>query len=597
MKKNRILLIAMLLIFMIPYKGVAQEDKTVTLTVSAQGQTLSEAKQNALRDAIEQAFGTFISSNTEILNDELVKDEIVSVSNGNIQDYEVISEVELPNGSYATTLKATVSITKLTSFAESKGVSVEFKGSLFAFNVNQQILNEKNETKAIEGMVKILKNIADRSFDFTIKPSDPFSLNSSNENWRIPLEIKIRTNKNILLFKGFLFETLKGISLSKSEVNNYISLGKKIYPISLAIEDEEIFYAVLRTEKSMSSIISSIYYFNHSLFSFHIENGIEEWKIQSKPGQIKSIYDKNFRLFLRIGNNGGDWRGYNKNSVIYTGGGSRKGKRLILDHNDWYNTSNIWNGSYRENITGLGSKDFLTNFKKVIEKYSSDSQYSFVKDLEYNIQNGMSGLVISFIGINEGTDVVTIYFDDLRTLNEINKISKYTITSNYENKSKVSDKSNKSTPSKAPISNEASSKSISKSSASKTFRIKIQKNRININIRKKPIDGALVGKVSGGEFYTVSDVLDIEKPIYLLKDDMILTDFKTGEKVEKPIDFKLSNVRENDNNTYYAELINIDKSINKVFIDKNKVKIGYNSWFYLEELKGWIYSVFCEKIK
>ena len=596
MKKNRILLIAILLIFMIPYKGVAQEDKTVTLTVSAQGQTISEAKQNALRDAIEQAFGTFISSNTEILNDELVKDEIVSVSNGNIQDYEVISEIELPDGDYATTLKATVSVTKLTSFVESKGVSVEFKGSLFAFNVNQQILNEKNETKAIEGMVKILKNIADRSFDFTIKPSDPFSLNSSNENWRIPLEIKIRTNKNILLFKGFLYETLKGISLSKSEVNNYISLGKKIYPISLAIEDEEIFYAVLRTEKSMSSIISSIYYFNHSLFSFHIENGIEEWKIQSKPGQIKSIYDKNFRLFLRIGNNGGDWRGYNKNSVIYTGGGSRKGKRLILDHNDWYNTSNIWNGSYYENITGLGSKDFLTNFKKVIEKYSSDSQYSFVKDLEYNIQNGMSGLVISFIGINEGTDVVTISFDDLRTLDEINKISKYTITSNYENKSKISDKSNKSTPSKATISNETLSKSISKSSTLKTFRIKIQKNRTNINIRKKPINGAVVGKVSGGEFYTVSDVLDIEKPIYLLKDDMILTDFKTGEKVEKPIDFKLSNVRENDNNTYYAELINVDKTVNKVFIDKNKVKIEYNNWFYLEEMKGWIYSVFCEKI-
>ena len=54
----------------------SQNDKTITLTVSAQGQTISEAKQNALRDAIEQAFGTFISSNTEILNDELLKDEI-----------------------------------------------------------------------------------------------------------------------------------------------------------------------------------------------------------------------------------------------------------------------------------------------------------------------------------------------------------------------------------------------------------------------------------------------------------------------------------------------------------------------------------------
>jgi hypothetical protein len=48
-----------------------------------------------LRSAIEQAFGAFISSKTEILNDNLVKDEIVSVSNGNIQKFEVLSEAQI----------------------------------------------------------------------------------------------------------------------------------------------------------------------------------------------------------------------------------------------------------------------------------------------------------------------------------------------------------------------------------------------------------------------------------------------------------------------------------------------------------------------
>ncbi len=90
----------------------AQEANTVTLTVSGQGKTQDDAKQNALRNAIEQAFGTFISSNTEILNDELVKDEIVSIANGNIQKFEVISEVEVPEAGHATTLKVTVSVTK-----------------------------------------------------------------------------------------------------------------------------------------------------------------------------------------------------------------------------------------------------------------------------------------------------------------------------------------------------------------------------------------------------------------------------------------------------------------------------------------------------
>ena len=58
----------------------------ITLTVSADGKTKEEATQNALRSAIEQAYGTFVSAKTTILNDELVKDEIVTVSNGSIKD-------------------------------------------------------------------------------------------------------------------------------------------------------------------------------------------------------------------------------------------------------------------------------------------------------------------------------------------------------------------------------------------------------------------------------------------------------------------------------------------------------------------------------
>ena len=73
--KNVIFILALAL----SINAYAQDNKTVTLVVSGQGKTQDEAKQNALRSAIEQAFGTFISSKTEILNDELVKDEIVSV--------------------------------------------------------------------------------------------------------------------------------------------------------------------------------------------------------------------------------------------------------------------------------------------------------------------------------------------------------------------------------------------------------------------------------------------------------------------------------------------------------------------------------------
>ena len=66
----------------------------VTLVVSGEGATKDEATKVALQSAIEQAFGTFVSANTQILNDELVKDEIVTVSSGNVKNYEYLSEIK-----------------------------------------------------------------------------------------------------------------------------------------------------------------------------------------------------------------------------------------------------------------------------------------------------------------------------------------------------------------------------------------------------------------------------------------------------------------------------------------------------------------------
>ena len=87
----------------------------IMIVVSADGATKEEATKVALRSAIEQAYGTFVSANTTILNDELVKDEIVTISNGNIKNYKEMSSFVLPNGKQSVTLQATVCISKLIS--------------------------------------------------------------------------------------------------------------------------------------------------------------------------------------------------------------------------------------------------------------------------------------------------------------------------------------------------------------------------------------------------------------------------------------------------------------------------------------------------
>ena len=274
---EKLKIIAVLVIILIvPCMMFAQDDKTVTLVTNGTGATLEQATQNALRSAIEQAFGTFISSNTQIMNDELVKDEIVSVANGNIQDYKVISETEIPNVGFAISLKSTVSVTKLTSFVKSKGVKVEVEGGLFATNIKIKQLNEQNELKAIQDMFEVLEKIIEESFDYSLIISEPFQ---SDEDWRLDAVVDISFNKNIINFKNYLYNTMKSISLTPDGVNNYKEINRPTFSFSLYLDSDNFYNVVLRSEESHEMFVKSFYnMIYNNIRNFKVVDGIQNRK-------------------------------------------------------------------------------------------------------------------------------------------------------------------------------------------------------------------------------------------------------------------------------------------------------------------------------
>ena len=142
-------------------------DDEVSLVVSGDGPTKDEATKNALRSAIELAFGTFVSSNTKILNDELVRDEIVTVSSGNIKSYEYMSENNA-NGNYNVVVKAVVSIGKLISYTQAKGGQTELAGESFMMNVKMNELYKENEEKAIDHLIMQLNVLFPNMLDYSI---------------------------------------------------------------------------------------------------------------------------------------------------------------------------------------------------------------------------------------------------------------------------------------------------------------------------------------------------------------------------------------------------------------------------------------------
>lgn len=159
--------------FALPVPMAAQVPQEVTLTVSSDGTTKEDATKNALRSAIEQAYGAFVSANTTILNDELVKDEIVTVSNGSIKDYKEISAVKTDNGNHFVTLTATVSLPNLISYAKSHGNECEFAGNTFGMEMKLFELQKENELKALYNLAEQMSLVAANVMEHVLTIDEP----------------------------------------------------------------------------------------------------------------------------------------------------------------------------------------------------------------------------------------------------------------------------------------------------------------------------------------------------------------------------------------------------------------------------------------
>lgn len=207
---------------------LSAQSQDVTLVVSGQGNTREEATANALRSAIEQSYGVFVSANTQILNDEIIKDEIATVASGNVKEYKELSCMTMPNGMQSVTLSATVSISNLISYAKSHGSSAEFAGQTFMMNINLRKLNKLNELKALQNLRDQVRMMAPSLFDYKIDINAEPKLTETGD-YRIDTEVSACPNDNFVKLREFMISTLKAVSLTEEEAESWRRNNMDVY--------------------------------------------------------------------------------------------------------------------------------------------------------------------------------------------------------------------------------------------------------------------------------------------------------------------------------------------------------------------------------
>lgn len=264
-------------------------DGEIAIVVTGTGRDFESSRKNALRSAIEQTFGVFVSSNTSILNDELIKDEISTISSGNILSFDILNESSLPNGIFVSNLKAIVSIKNLQSYSTSKGATVEFSGGIFGIKIKMAQLNESSEIVAMKNLLLQSKEILKKSIDFTVKTGEPkIYLKTENPNdYDIELNVTCTLNDNIDIFNSFFKETLESIKMSEGEIADYKTIDKKKYSFTITQLDSQkksavrtIFY--LRSEDSYLMLKNFFIKTNIFLRQFEIVTNMDSWDLENE---------------------------------------------------------------------------------------------------------------------------------------------------------------------------------------------------------------------------------------------------------------------------------------------------------------------------
>jgi len=224
-----------------------QSNMIIDLTVTGRGSSKDSAILNALKSAINQGFSSFITTNTKIINDSLINDEVIQMSNGTINKFTILTSDSISNNDYSVVMKVLMSANRMNDIVKSKGIESELDGAEFAFNQKLRILNDQNEIKTLKSILDIALSLFKNSIDYKVIAFDPIASLDKSSNWEVPVNIDFQFNQNIKLFSSYLYNNLIKLSLSYSDFQNYKKLGLRnnikllaIGPIPMLSYSEEV---------------------------------------------------------------------------------------------------------------------------------------------------------------------------------------------------------------------------------------------------------------------------------------------------------------------------------------------------------------------
>lgn len=379
----------------------SQTPKVETVIAFGTGANQSDALFNAKLNALDQIFGTFISTSTQIVNDSIAMNKVTSITNGQITNYEVLKTEKAENG-VITTIRVSANIQNLITFCKTIGVEAKAQGSMYSDNLLTKLNNRDNEIKVLKNFVSTFKQEIPSIFDYNIKPEDPLKATNSDD-FLIKVSCELSMNKNFNSVLNVLIDLINQIGIKESELPEFKRNNLEFLPIIIQSEDK-ITFKYLRSKESQKIILEFV-----KLIDDYLQNNA-----------LVRNDKKELRPYSRIGDN------YN---FLY-----------YLNPNNTWDSYKFFSSSVQPLSIGKltykcdkGEESYLSS--AIIKKYDLGSCFiisdSLLQSQKFEYENKINietpFFVISSKCANVNNNKIKFIYNDWVTLDVMKKIESYSI--------------------------------------------------------------------------------------------------------------------------------------------------------------------------
>ena len=194
----------------------------IEIITTGTGATLDEAKNNALRSALEQVSGFYFSAHTELINNVIEENEIKSITQGTIVSFKILSKTNL-DGLFYLTIKSKISPQNFTKFInERSSTSISIDGESFVSNVQQNKLNFEAEKAVLDQLNEICNKEMVKFYTFKLKSKEPIV---RGDNVILTVEIDLRLKQKFKHFRKWILSTIREIGIKKNQIKQIEKYG------------------------------------------------------------------------------------------------------------------------------------------------------------------------------------------------------------------------------------------------------------------------------------------------------------------------------------------------------------------------------------